>query len=82
MECLGNYSRPPARPRPGRAKNEGTELMTTFEREMLIEDCRAACRDNVLRTDEERAEVWANAEAACERLGISHPEDGILLLLK
>ena len=51
--------------------------MTTFEREMLIADCREACKTNELRTDEERAELWERAKKACQKLGIAHPEDAI-----
>lgn len=49
--------------------------MTTFERRMLIEDCREACRHNVERTNEEAARVREKAAEACRKLGIEYPED-------
>ena len=51
--------------------------MTELERRMLIEDCRDACRGNVLRTDDEADEVAAKATEACRRLGIEFPEDAL-----
>ena len=49
--------------------------MNRFDRLTLIEDCREACRTNVLRTAEESREVRERAEEACCRLGIESPED-------
>ncbi len=49
--------------------------LVRFERNMLIEDCREACRANVLRTDDEHQEVRERAERACRKLGIEFPED-------
>jgi len=49
--------------------------MTTFERRMLIADCREACKTNVLRTEEESREVREKAAEACRKLGIEYPED-------
>jgi len=48
---------------------------TYYERRMAIEDCREACRYNVLRTDDEQRKVNAAAKRACRILGIEHPED-------
>jgi hypothetical protein len=49
--------------------------MTTYECQMLIEDCREACRTNVLRTADEATEVRERAAEACRKLGVEYPED-------
>lgn len=51
--------------------------MTAYEIRMLVEDCREACRRDVLRTDEEAAAVRERAAEACRKLGIEYPEDAI-----
>lgn len=51
--------------------------MTSFERGMLVEDCREACKGNVLRTDDESREVRERGMAAANRLGYEYPEDAV-----
>lgn len=51
--------------------------MTTFERAMLVADCREACKGNVLRTDDEAREVRQKGQAAATALGYEYPEDAV-----